>query len=269
MEIHLQKFNPFKNNYVACLAVAIWVTVVNLLIVAIPKIWALINSIRHHTLIIGVYFLLLVLAILLQGLFKHRITGMILRIIGFPIGLLWELIILNRPVLGIQGSIIVYLIISFSIPFYLLKLCQFLHITQFRSDKIFGLTVTITCLIAVIFSNQIKRLAYSLPPLGSYTPKKKDGIKLKEAIDYALTPPIIRLFIYISYIIFYVIFNIYDINTIYNEALKFSFGIFVLLDFFLSEFFKYNKAIDFKFTELFRKIVSVVTASIPTLDEEH
>ncbi|HQV77638.1 MAG TPA: hypothetical protein PLJ42_01665 [Chitinophagales bacterium] len=131
-----------------------------------------------------------------------------MQTIGFPFILLYVYCIVVLPILLIQLGVYIYILIAGLLPFLLYKLNQAYGFVHFESQTVVYILLTSTSIIAIIADNIIRKIIYWIPPHHEKTSNKVKKYQIKELIDYLLTESNIRFTIYLSYLIYYVVYNI-------------------------------------------------------------
>ena len=198
----------------------------------------------------------------LQSNLKYQIFKQVFKIWIFPITEIVSIIHLSVPLFVIQIHLMYYVLISISIP-----------VALYFTDKLYDLTVisnglytyfilTFSVIVGTIFNNQIKHLVYIISPFRIYYSEKLKKYKFKELTDYLISGNNVRFMIYISYFIYLLLFNIFNLqnqnlysNAIIDKAVLQSFITFIAFDNVLKNF----KNLEFKPSELLNRILLSIT----------
>lgn len=194
--------------------------------------------------------------------FKHKAFDYLFKIWISPIIAVVTLILFFVPFMVIQIHLMYYILIAISIPgiFYLID--KFFNITSITTQLHIYIILTFSVIVSTIFNYQIKHIVYIFSPFRIYYSKKLKKYKFKELTDYLISENNIRFMIYLSYFIYLLIFNIFNLQNqnLYNDplidkAVLQSFITFISFDSVLRNF----KNLEFKPSEMLKKILNSIT----------
>lgn len=161
--------------------------------------------------------------------------------------------------------------VAISIPgiFYLID--KQLNLTSITSELYIYIILTFSVIVSTIFNFQIKHIVYIVSPFRVYYSIKLKKYKFKELIDYLISENNVRFIIYLSYFLYLIIFNAFNLqnqnfynNPVVDKAILQSFITFIAFDSVLRNF----KSLEFKPSEMLTKILNSITGAKEELKNE-
>ena len=181
--------------------------------------------------------MLCVLLFLIKKEITNKVIYFIVQAIIFPLSLILKFIVLALPVLSTQIYLLVYLIISYSVPLILYTIDQNLDLTRLRGETWIYLIATTGSITAVLLHKQITFLTFKIIPFTARESWKIKRSKLVELCEYIVSRSNVKLIIYFSFFITLIIFTIlglqersfYENSNIDNAILQ-SFATFIAFE---------------------------------------
>jgi hypothetical protein len=221
-----------------------------------------IYTLDHFWWILISYIIGGILFYFLQTKLKHQIFKYLFKIWIFPILAVVGLIRLSVPFFVIQVHLMYYVIIAVSIPVAFYFIDKLYDITSISNGLYTYIILTFSVIVGTIFNKQIKHLAYIFSPFRIYYSEKLKKYKFKELTDYLISENNVRFMIYISYFIYLLLFNIFNLqnqnfysNPVIDKAVLQSFITFIAFDSVLRNF----KTLEFKPSEMLNRIFLSIT----------
>ncbi len=203
--------------------------------------------------------------------YKNKHTEILMQIIGLPFTLLYLYATIFLPILWILTGMYFYILVASALPFALYKLNKIYGFAKLESQTVVYIILTSTSIIAILADNIIREIIYRIPPLNVKTSNKMKKHKIKELCDYLFTESNIRFTIYLSYFLYYGIYNVlYFQNSIemnefpYSNSILQSFLTFLAYDSFITIT---NKS-KFSSQEFLRRLIFSMGSINPLKNEE-
>ncbi|NEV94168.1 hypothetical protein G3567_08425 [Psychroflexus sp. YR1-1] len=209
-----------------------------------------------------IYGILLIVFQIIVEIFPNKIFDYINLVLLSPLALLFTIVMVSKPFLALLIHLIYYLFIPTIIPFGFYFANEYYSFIPINTETYVYLIITFSVIIATSLNNQIKYIVYLASPIKILKSDDSEKFRFKELTDYLLSKTNIRFIIYLSYFIYLITFNIFNLQniTIYeteviDRAVLQSFITFVAFDSVLRNL----KPLDFKSSEMLKRIVRSIT----------
>lgn len=161
--------------------------------------------------ILSVYFILSTILMTISSFFKNKYLTTLVKIIAFPFGLIYAILIIILPFWTLLVHLIFYFSISIIIPLLLFRGLHYFHLMDFinRPTEIY-LKITLTVFICVLTNSIIRDLIYRIAPSRVRTSEKMKPYELEKLTDYFLSIDNIKFLIYAFYVIALLTTNCYN-----------------------------------------------------------
>ncbi len=175
-------------------------------------------SFKYSPLFLIIYFILLFMSVGIYLKYKNKRTEILMQIIGLPFTLLYLYATIVLPILLILLGMYLYILVASALPFALYILNKIYGFANLESQTVVYIMLTSTSIIAILADNIIREIIYWIPPFHVKTSNKMKKYKIKELGDYLFTESNIRFTIYLSYFLYYGIYNVLSFQN--SIALK-------------------------------------------------
>lgn len=202
----------------------------------------------------------------------HKKKNTFILALAFPFQFLLIILAAGIPFIILQIRIILYLGICFAIPLAFIFAYQYFTGTIVNDALKTYLTLTTAVILSAIFQKQIKSLFQIFSPDRLRAPKNLEPYKIAELSSYLLAENNMRFVVFLIYFILLVLINVftlrglgfYETAEIDNAVLQ-SFATFLAFDRIVATF----KQLEFKPSEMIRKILSAVSNKMKDLDSNN
>lgn len=215
------------------------------------------------------YFIVCIIAFIIQILFKSKVIQKITNVVLFPVGVILAIAIVMFPILAVYILTLLYFIITAGIPFlliYYLNQCGYL---EFATDlTIFYGIVTIPVFLSVLLNRQIKQLFYFIGR--KINDSRFKVYEIDKLTDYFISERNIRFIIYFLYFLALITINVTEYQesfltgiVAYNKVILQSFITFIAFDRVLS----LSKDLKFKPSVFLREIINSISKKIDDMNK--
>lgn len=148
--------------------------------------------------------------------FRNKSIRSIYFIISVPFCVLYGILTFVMPVLLLFGNLIIYFLIVILIPCIVYELNQKINLFDIEITTYLFVAISASSISSVMFYRYIWKLCNRLSPFGPEVSPQLKRFRIKELMEYVLTPQHIRFIIYLAYLIYLVVFSF---NTLQHNSI--------------------------------------------------
>lgn len=183
------------------------------------------------------YFILLIIILVLDSLFKRKFFKIASIIIILPVGFVFVLLLTTLPLMTSFLFAILYFTTCIFIPAIFILINRKFHFIEMPESMYTYITLSFSTCVALLFHKLITKVVYYFLVLNENMKRTVEKYEISHLLSYINEISNIRFLIYISYFIYMVIFSIevcwHDKNfslNMHEKAIAQSFITFLAFD---------------------------------------
>jgi hypothetical protein len=165
------------------------------------------KSTNRIWLIVFVYFVIALIIGIIRSKYSNRFIVLLNNIISFPLAIAYALLMISNPIGTIVIHTFLYYLITGWLPLIFKLANDHFKFIVLSFENFIFLSLTFSTIVSIAFYKYIIQLVFKLSPFGLNDTEKEESVKLKELVNYIITPQNIRFFIYSIYFVYLCIFS--------------------------------------------------------------
>lgn len=153
------------------------------------------------------YLILFISVSILSSRLSNKFIKVMNLIISFPFAIIYVILKFSMPVSSTILHGFIYFVIVIFLPLVFMKINSHFEFLPLSKENYIFITLTFSSIVSIVFYKYIIEFVFKFSPIGLNDPQKAEKLKLKELIEYLITPQNIRFLIYSLYFVYLCIFS--------------------------------------------------------------
>lgn len=183
------------------------IILVGIIVLSIVIIYVFSKSLERIGIFLIGYMIFFICFSLLSSKFSNKFIKVVNLIFSFPFMIIYVVLKFSMPFSSTILHGFIFLVIVLFFPIVFMKSNSYFEFQELSKENYIFITLTFSSIVSNVFYKWIIKLVFKLSPIGLNDSQKTEKIKLKELIEYLITPQNIRFLIYSLYFIYMCIFS--------------------------------------------------------------